>query len=140
MFLLCTGCDSEPENKIRTATSRPVTVLQLEENEFSREVYLTGSVNLYREEKVGFEISGRILAVKDVGKEVEGATYDENGNLVHPGEIIATLDDTRYRLKVDALHERLNATQKELEATKAALKLAGQTLDRQKKFLRKAQE
>ena len=129
--LICAGCDKESVDEIKDINSRPVTVLQLEDNDFMREINLTGSVNLYREEKVGFEVSGRILAVEELGKELEGPAYDEDNKLVRAGEIIATMDDTRYRLRVDALQERLNAAQQGLKETDAALKLARQTLDRQ---------
>ncbi len=130
--LICAGCNKESSNEIKGISSRPVTVLQLEDNDFMREINLTGSVNLYREEKVGFEVSGRILAVEELGKELEGPAYDEDNKLVRAGEVIATMDDTRYRLRVDALQERLNAAQQGLKETDAALKLARQTLDRQK--------
>ena len=103
LILFCTGCDKDSDDKIKNISSRPVTILQLENNDFVREINLTGSVNLYREEKVGFEVNGRILAVEELGKELEGPAYDENDELVRPGKIIATMDDTRYRLKVDAL-------------------------------------
>lgn len=134
-ILICTGCDKEPADDVNNISLRPVTILQLENNDFVREINLTGSVNLYREEKIGFEVSGRILAVEELGKELEGPAYDENDELVRAGEIIATMDDTRYRLRVDALQERLNAAQQGLKATDAALKLARQTLDRQKGIL-----
>jgi len=134
-ILICTGCDKESVDDVNNISSRPVTTLQLENNDFVREINLTGSVNLYREEKVGFEVTGRILAVVELGKELEGPAYDENDELVRPGEIIATMDDTRYRLKSDALQERLNAAQQELKATNAVLKLARQTVERQKRIL-----
>jgi len=131
-LLICAGCDKESSDEIKGISTRPVTVLQLEDNDFMREINLTGSVNLYREEKIGFEVSGRILAVEELGKELEGPAYDEDNKLVRAGEIIATMDDTRYSLRVDALQERLNAAQQGLKETDAALKLARQTLDRQK--------
>ena len=134
LFILA-GCNKEPDKEVTSTNIRPVTVLQLEENDFIQEIKLTGSVNLYRQEKVGFEVSGRILAVQELGKELEGPAYDENNKLVRAGEIIATMDDTRYSLKVNALRERLNAAQQELEATEAAFTLARQTLERQMNIL-----
>ncbi len=109
--IVCGGCSEESIEQDTHMKPRPVSVLQLEENDFIREINLTGSVNLYRQEKVGFEVGGRILAVEELGKELEGPAYDENDELVRAGEIIATMDDTRYRLKVDALQEKLNGAQ-----------------------------
>lgn len=134
-ILFVSGCNDDSDNNSNAPKTRPVTVLQLEENDFAREINLTGSVSLYREENVGFEVSGRILAVQELGKELEGPAFDENNKLVRAGEIIATMDDTRYRLKVNALNQRLNAAQQELEVTEAVFTLAGQTLKRQMKLL-----
>jgi RND family efflux transporter MFP subunit len=114
--------------------ARPVSVLKLEERDFLRETRLTGFVSLYREEKVGFEVAGRVLAVLDLGTEVEGPAFDEDGKQVRPGDVIGRLDDTRYRFKVEALQAGLAAARHRLEATEAALKLARQTLDRQKRI------
>ncbi len=95
---------------------RPVTVLNLKMQDFTRETRLTGSVGLYREEKVGFEVAGRILSVLDLGKEVTGPASDEQGHVVRQGDIIARLDDTRYRLRVQVLEARLGALKKEMKA------------------------
>lgn len=134
-MIALTGCGEGPADDVPSMRSQPVTVLKLEEREFSRETHLTGSVGLYREEKVGFEVAGRILAVLDIGKEVEGPASDEADRLVRPGEVIARLDDTRYRLQVEALVARLNAAQRSLADAQAALTLARQTLARQKSIL-----
>jgi RND family efflux transporter MFP subunit len=115
--------------------ARPVTVLRLEDRDFLRETRLTGFVSLYREEKVGFEVAGRVLAVLDLGREVEGPAFDVDGKQVRPGDVIGRLDHTRYRLKVEALQASLAAARHTLQAAEAALKLARQTLDRQKQIL-----
>ena len=94
----------------------PVTVLRLEEREPARETRLTGSVVPYPEEKIGFEVAGRILAVLDVGREVDGPAYDENDRPVREGDIVAEVDDTRYQLRTQALEARLKATKNELKA------------------------
>ena len=80
LLIVATGCGERTSS--RPMRARPVTVLRLEEREPARETRLTGSVVPYREEKIGFEVAGRILAVHDVGMEVEGPTYDEADKLV----------------------------------------------------------
>ena len=133
IILLFTGCSEDSADEARTIRLRPVTVLRLEERDFSRETRLTGSVSLYREEKVGFEVFGRLLWVLDEGKEVEGPAFSEDGRLVRSAQVVAKLDDTRYRLQVNALEARINAAQGDLESVQAGLTLAGQTLERQKR-------
>ncbi len=118
-----------------TMPARPVTVLELQERDFAREHRLTGSVGLYREEKIGFEVAGRVLAVLDAGLEVDGPAFDESGVMVKKGAVIATMEDTRYRLRVEGLQSRLKAAEQDLESEQAQVTLARQTLDRQKRIL-----
>lgn len=132
--LVLTGCSGDPQDPAPAIKARPVTVLELEERDFARETRLTGSVSLYREEQVGFEVASRLLWVLDEGKEVEGPTLDENGRLIKPGERIAQLDDSRYRLQVNALRARLDAARYAMKDARSALKLARQTRDRQKRI------
>ncbi len=115
--------------------ARPVTVLQLEERDFPTGSRYTGSVSLYRNEKVGFEVAGRVLAVLDEGMEVEGPAFDEHDTLVRPGDEIARLKDTRYRQRLEAVQARLKAAQRQVEAVKATVTLARQTLKRQNRIL-----
>lgn len=131
----------------------PVTVLTLKQRDFVRESRLTGSVGLYRQEQISFEVGGRVLSVLDMGKEVLGPAFDGSGRMVRQGEIIAQLDQRRYELQVNALEARLqsrikqldaqeidvelvakneiNAAQRAIESADADLKLARQTRDRQ---------
>ena len=132
LFLL-SGCGGDTVDRSPAIKPRPVTVLPLEERDFSQDSHLTGSVSLYREEKVGFEVTGRLLWVLDEGKEVDGPAFNEAGEQVRRGQIMAKVDDTRYRLQVDALQARLNAAQQDLESVRARLRLARQTLEREKR-------
>ncbi len=132
------GCsDQAPDNERGESSmpTRPVTVLELSERDYARERRLTGSINPYREEKIGFEVSGRVISVLDKGLEVRGPAYDENNKLVRRGDRIATMENTRYRLQLDALQARLKAARRDLDAVKAQVRLARQTLDRQRRIL-----
>jgi len=104
------------ETDVLPIKAQPVTVLILQEQEFAREARFTGSVGLYRQEKVGFEVAGRLLSVLDLGKEVNGPAYDEQNTLVRQGDVIAKLDDTRHRFLVQALEARRGSLRNELEA------------------------
>ena len=113
----------------------PVTVLELSKTAHQREHRPTGSVGLYREENIGFEVAGRIVSVLDEGLEVRGPAYNEDGELVESGDVIATLDPIRYRLQVGALEAKSLAAQRGVDAVRAQLKLAEQTLEREKNIL-----
>ncbi len=118
------------------AQPRPVKVLKLAERDFRRESSLTGSVSLYREQRIGFEVGGRILSVLDVGLEVTGPAVDEAGVLVRPGDLIAAINDTRYRLEVETLQARLDSANQNLSSIDAELERALKTLNRQKRILK----
>ena len=136
LVLLFAGCSNESDENITSMPSRKVTVLELKEQDFTQESNLTGSVSLYRQEQISFEVSGRVLAVLDEGLEVEGPAYNEEGILVTQGQEIATLENTRYQIQVDALKARLEKAQKDYESVNAQKKLALQTLNRQKRILK----
>ncbi|MEA3278434.1 MAG: efflux RND transporter periplasmic adaptor subunit [Pseudomonadota bacterium] len=136
-LVACAGCtDPDPANRA-SMPDRPVTVIELAARDYARESTRTGSVSLYREERIGFEVSGRVLAVLDEGLEVRGPALDEKGQLVRSGDVIATLEKTRYRLQVEALEARLTAARRDIDEAQAQLKLADQTLERQRRLLTK---
>jgi multidrug efflux pump subunit AcrA (membrane-fusion protein) len=138
--------------------TRPVTVLTLTQRDFVRQSRLTGSVGLYREEQIGFEVGGRVLRVLDMGKEVLGPSFNESDEMVRQGEMIAQLEDRRYELQVSGLEARLRSLNKQWDAQKidvervannevkaaqlavdsavADLRLAQQTRDRQRELIK----
>ena len=93
--LLVLACSDRGADQGSTMRSRPVTVLELSERDFPRERALTGSVNLYREEQIGFEVTGRVLSVLDQGREVRGPAFNEDGEMVRRGDRIASMESTR---------------------------------------------
>ena len=134
LLLLITGCEGKAEPK-RTMPSRPVTVMELHERELPIERALTGVVSLYREEQIGFEVGGRVLAVQDVGLEVRGPAFNEKGDLDHQGEEIASLERTRFSAQVKYLQAQLSSVRADLAAARAERILAGQSLERQRRVL-----
>jgi len=72
MCLMACGRDPDQDQAM---PSRTVTVLELTERNYARERRLTGVVNLYREEAIGFEVGGRVTMVSDEGLQVNGPTF-----------------------------------------------------------------
>ena len=134
VFALAAGCGQEIAEQVIMPT-RPVTVIELSKQNYDRERTVTGVVNLYREEDIGFEIGGRVTSVLDVGIEVRGPTFNEKGDLIRQGDPIAVMESTRYGSQVGALQARLNAARRNLQAVEAKVTLARQTLDRRKTIL-----
>lgn len=134
VFASAVGCGQESAEQVVMPT-RPVTVIELSEQDYARERTLTGIVSLYREEDIGFEIGGRVTSVLDVGIEVRGPTFNEKGKLISQGDPIAVIESTRYGSQVGALQARLNAARRNLQAVEAKVTLARQTLARRKTIL-----
>ena len=132
---LLVACGPDGEDSDANMDVVPVTVQELRETDYGRDRRLTGSVGLYHEEQIGFEVAGRIISVLDEGLEVEGPAYNETGKLVQSGEVIATLDRTRYELQVGALEARSVAAERGVDAIQAQVRLAEQTLEREQNIL-----
>ncbi len=133
---LLVACGPSGGDSVANMDVVPVTVQELKETDYGRERRLTGSVSPYRDEQIGFEVEGLIISVLDEGLEVEGPAYDETGRLVQSGEVIATLESTRYELQVGALEARSLAAQRGVDATQAQVRLAEQTLEREQNILK----
>jgi RND family efflux transporter MFP subunit len=93
------GCGSGDEGE-KPPPPRPVTYLVLKEQNPTTLTRLTGSVESWKMEKVGFQVEGRVLRVLEPGLEIEGNTFDENGNVLTYGTVIAELENERYHLKL----------------------------------------
>ena len=133
VLVLLNGCEREIEPA--TMPVRPVTVIELLHQDFARDQTLTGVVDLYREEDIGFEISGRVTTVLDEGLEVRGPAFNEQGDPIRRGDPIAAMESARYGSQVGALQARLEAARRNLQAVEAQVTLARQTLDRRNSIL-----
>ncbi len=133
VLVIAAGCEQEIDRL--AMPTRPVTVIELSQQDFARERTLTGVVGLYREENIGFEIGGRVTTVLNEGLEVRGPAFNEQGELIRQGDPIAAMESTRYGSQVGALQARMDAARRNLQAVAAQVTLAQQTLERQKAIL-----
>jgi multidrug resistance efflux pump len=105
---------------------RPVSALTLGQDSPTKLLRMTGSVEPYREEKIAFEVSGRIEYVLDVGSDVEGEVFDDSGAVVRAGDVLARIDATRYQLAHDAARLKLASSEENLVAQKIDLEQVAQ--------------
>lgn len=124
LTLLClSGCKKESDKGQAPAEARvTVVAMELRESEPSRQNRRTAVAEPFREEAIGFEVSGRVAGVLNMGREVSGPVRDVQGRVVKKGEIIAHLDPTRYQQKVDSIKLRLAAEQAQLDSQNIDLK------------------
>lgn len=120
MPALClSGCTkAKPEIEV---LAKPVSTITLSSKTPKRQLKITGSISPYREERIAFEVSGRVTQVVDVGTDVEGETLKDDGQLVRAGDTLAIIDKTRYQLAFDSARLRLAARQEGLIAQRIDL-------------------
>lgn len=117
---LIPGCDrgrSTPQAR----PPRPVSVITLAETTPGQALRLTGSVGSWKRENVGFEVAGRIRWVVEPGIDVQGRGFDEDGEQISEGDVVAVLDDRKYQLGVNVAQAQLQAAKDQVAATRAVL-------------------
>ncbi len=139
-----TACDSKKTGSGEAPATVPVTVTTLSAVTPARSSGRMGLAQPYREETIGFEVSGRVLSVVDVGTELDGPVEDMEGAIINKGGVIARLDPSRYTQKVASLKLRIAAENAQLRAAvievegsaTAQANLAKLNYDRQVRLMR----
>lgn len=117
LMLAIAGCMAEAEVAPKVESPRPVRVFRLYETTPGVSEHMTGSVDSWKTEEIGFEVPGRVRWVIEPEEEVEGRRLDRSTNRVlTPGSVIAQLDDERYRFAVEAAAAAVEQAQRQKES------------------------
>lgn len=103
----------EPETFVRS-----VTALELRRLDPVDEVKLTGTIQAWKEESLGFEVPGRVVWVADRGVEVGGGGDAYGVSTNGDGVPVARLDPKEYQLRLKTAEARLKIAKAKLEAMK----------------------
>ena len=116
----CGGDDKMPPER----PPRPVTWFELKEMDPRRMSRMTGSVESWKKEMLGFRVRGRVASVIEPGLDIQGHLKDEAGNVTAEGTVIARLDREPYEVAVRAAGAAVRTTearakviQKDIEET-----------------------
>ena len=142
-LLALNGCSSKQVSE-QPVVPRPVSYVTLQTINPSKTSRLTGSVESWKREDIGFEVAGRVLRVVEPGANIVGRTFDEQGNLLTEGTMLAELDSERYVIAKKQAQAAADAARTELEEVipptlaeaKAALDLADRELQRYTNLVR----
>ena len=134
--LFLTGCSSKPI--VEQPPPRAVSYVSLALSEPGAGSRLTGTVESWKREDIGFEVPGRVLRIVEPGIDIEGRTFDEKDNLLSEGTVLAELDPERYLIAERQAQTAADAARTELEQVipqqlaeaEAALALADKELQR----------
>lgn len=97
--LLVFGCGRTKSEPVVGEASRPVETYVLGTVDPTVPQRITGSVSSWKEQDVGFEVSGRVKFVQERGTLLEGR-WEDSGKVRVEGEVLAELDDRSYQIGV----------------------------------------
>jgi RND family efflux transporter MFP subunit len=121
LFLGALALSSCTEQKAETKpVIRPVKVVEIARTSNTRALEYSGSVKSRTEMNLGFRVSGKVTErLVDIGDRVK------------PGDVLARIDPTDYKLAVDSAAASLSAAEKAVETADIANKRAHALFDKE---------
>lgn len=120
LLILITGCGTSANPDI-APKPRPVTVQTLTRQGPPVGAMVSASVASWKEEDIGFEVSGRVEWVAEPGTEIEGRVLDSDRTVIVEGNPIARVESEKYRLQVDAANADVARAGHSIEAARIEL-------------------
>ena len=117
--LVAGSCGGGEPDAAPPPPARAVTVVELSTTHPSLDRLVPGTVAPYRRSDLGFEVSGRLEMVVDVGTEVSGPIGD--GEVVARGDVLARLDPERYEQQLRQAELQLRSAKLGLQAQEVEL-------------------
>ncbi|WP_047812697.1 efflux RND transporter periplasmic adaptor subunit [Rhodopirellula islandica] len=100
-LIVTVGCAPKEERQFEKAP-RPVEVMTLTRTVPVSSYTATGSVQSWKTEDIGFEVSGKVLWVLEPGENIDGRVIDVGGEVVQQGTPLARIDPERYEIAVES--------------------------------------
>ncbi len=111
-----TGCNTSQTAEPDQPLPRPVSYMTLKKQNPSRLAQVTGAVDSWKQELVGFQVAGRTRYVNESGVNVKGRIVNDAGNVPEAGTLIAKLDNEHYRIRLAEARDRVAQLQAETQA------------------------
>lgn len=115
------GCEKPKQVEFKKAP-RPVSVITLKSGVPKTEKQVAGAVGSWKTEEIGFEVSGRVLWVKEPGDDIENRILDPEGKVVSKGTALAKVDSERYELSLEAAKAQVDVAKLQKESVAVNLK------------------
>ncbi|MDJ0740536.1 MAG: HlyD family efflux transporter periplasmic adaptor subunit [Gammaproteobacteria bacterium] len=112
------GCDTARTDESARSHARPVSYMTLEQTDPSRRSLVAGSVETWKKELVGFQVDGRVTFVNEPGGDARGRVVGEDGAMLETGTLLASVEDERYRLRVEEAQARVTGLEAEATAVR----------------------
>ncbi|MBI4616747.1 MAG: HlyD family efflux transporter periplasmic adaptor subunit [Planctomycetes bacterium] len=110
------ACGEKAAEEPSSKGAKPVTLEVLKVAEPSRAVWHVGAVLPCREERIGFEVAGRMEFVMDLGADVEAPVLDGEGKVVREGTVLARLETIRHEQALESIEAEIASARARLAA------------------------
>lgn len=121
MIVSQSGCPSAEAVPRDLLPPRPVTVLTLQTARPEQLARHTGTVAAWKTEDLAFQVGGRLFSIVEPGTNIEGETFDENGQPLTEGTVLARLETERYVFQLDSVRARERTAAAQLRAAGSEL-------------------
>ncbi|MFG0264389.1 MAG: efflux RND transporter periplasmic adaptor subunit, partial [Rhodopirellula sp. JB055] len=81
----------------------------------------TGSVQSWKTEDIGFEVSGKVLWVLEPGANIDGRVIDAGGEMIQQGTPLAQIEPDRYEIAVESAEADLEVARLNKESIEIRL-------------------
>ena len=115
LVVAVSGCRPEDDREAASPSARPVAYVELQRTNPSLKSLVAGSVESWKKELVGFQVSGRVSFMREPGTNIDGRLLDENGAVMNAGTIMGSIETDRYEVRVKEAEARVASVLAEIE-------------------------
>ncbi|WP_438811161.1 efflux RND transporter periplasmic adaptor subunit [Rhodopirellula halodulae] len=119
-FGCLSGCQSDEQVSFKKSP-RPVEAMTLTRSIPVSSYTASGSVQSWKTEDLGFEVSGKVLWVLEPGENIDGRIVDADGDLIQSGTPLAQIEPDRYEIAVQSAEADLEVAQLNQESIQIRL-------------------
>ncbi|MEM7314445.1 MAG: HlyD family efflux transporter periplasmic adaptor subunit, partial [Planctomycetota bacterium] len=119
-LLAIAGCRNNGD-EFPAKAPRPVTTFRLVKSTPQSPSQVTGSVESWKTEQIGFEIPGKLEWVLEPGKNIEPQVSNSDGAELKPGTPLAQIDATQFDVAVRNAKASVDVAKRNLEVAQISL-------------------
>lgn len=113
------GCNSADSTQSKEPLPRPVTYMTLEQQMPKNSSMVTGTIDSWKSEQVGFQVAGRVIYSEEPGMNIQGRILDKAGEVIKQGTLLAELENDRYKIRYEEARARVQEAVASVEAIRA---------------------
>lgn len=120
VLITIAGCQRK-QVELPPKAPRPVTTMELKQIVPASSYHVSGSVQSWKIEQMGFEVAGRLQWVLEPGKNIVGQVHESGGKLLNQGTALAKIDPARHEVAVESAKAALEVAELDKEVIEIRL-------------------